>query len=47
MRVAGIEEIKMYISRQNNTVAQYIATHSIIYIYLDTEMRPGLWTLVK
>ena len=47
IRVTGIEEIKMYISRQKNTMAQYIATHSILDICLDTERRPVLWTLMR
>ena len=47
MRVAGIKEIKIYISMQHNTVAQYIATHSILDICLDTERRPVLWTLMR
>ena len=36
----------MYISRWKNTVAHYIATCPIIYLYLDTDRRPGLrtWT---
>ena len=43
MRAAGIEGIEMYISRRKNMVAQYIATHSILRIFLDKGRRPGLW----
>ena len=37
-----LEEIKFYISRQNNMVEQYITTRPILEIYLDMEKRPGL-----
>ena len=47
MRVAGIEEINIYISGQQNMMAQYIATHSILDICLDNERRPGLRTLIR
>ena len=47
MRVAGIEEIKIYISRQHKNVAQYIANHSIIDILLDTERRTVLRTMMR
>ena len=41
MMVARIEEIYMYVSRQHNTVAQYIATCPIFDLCLDTGERPG------
>ena len=40
MKVAGIEEIYSYISRRQNTVAQYIATHPILDLFLDKVRRP-------
>ena len=43
MRAAGIEGIEMYISRRKNMVARYIATHSILRIFLDKGRRLGLW----
>ena len=35
----------MYISRQNNMVAQYIATCPIMYICLDTGRSSVFWSL--
>ena len=42
MRAAGIKEIYMYIYRQKETVAQYITTFPIMYLCMDTGIRPGL-----
>ena len=42
MRDAGLKEIDSYISRWKNMVAQYIATHTIIDLCLDTERILGL-----
>ena len=36
MREVGLEEMEVYIGRINKTVAQYIATRPIMYLYLDT-----------
>ena len=47
MRAAVIEEIETYISRRQNTVAQYIANCLIMDIYLYMESRPGLQTPVR
>ena len=41
MGAAGLEDIKSYIYRQNNTVVQYIATFPIMDLCLEAERRPG------
>ena len=41
IRASGIEDIYTYIYRQQNTVAQYIATRPIIDLCLDTERMMG------
>ena len=39
-RAAEIKEIGTYIPRQQNTVVQYIATCTILELFLDMESRP-------
>ena len=41
MRSASIKEINTYVSRRNNTVAQYIYTRPILELCLEVERRPG------
>ena len=41
MRAAGLEDIDTYVSRQQNTVAHYIAMRPILDLCLDAEMMPG------
>ena len=36
MRASGLKEIKIYISRQQNTVVQYIANRPNMDLYVDT-----------
>ena len=38
----GLDEIRVYIYRHQNTVAQYIEAHPIIYLCLAAEYKPGL-----
>ena len=35
-------EVRVYIACRQNTVAQYIVTHPIIYTCLEAERRPGV-----
>ena len=44
IRTAVLEKIGTYTYSRKNTVAQYIATHPIMDLCLDTEMRTGLRT---
>ena len=37
----GREEMKTYISRLHNIVAQYIANRTIFYLCMEVERRPG------
>ena len=41
MAEAGLQEVENYVSRQQNTVAQYIQTRPIIDLCLVTKRRPG------
>ena len=41
MREVGLEDIETYIYRRKNTVAQYIGTHPIMDLCMDTEKRAG------
>ena len=47
MRELGLEEIKAYIPRRQNTVAQYIDNCLIMDLYLYMESRPGSQTPVR
>ena len=38
---AGLQEVETYISRRQNTVAQYIATRPIMDLCLVAKRRPG------
>ena len=38
----GLDEIGVYIARRQNTVAQHIATHPIMDLFLAAEQKPGL-----
>ena len=40
LQEAGLEEIKVYIGRWNNTMAQFIGTRPIMDLYLEVERRP-------
>ena len=42
MRTVGMEEMKTYISRRQNTVTQYIATQDILELCLEAKHRPLL-----
>ena len=41
MEEVGLQEVKTYISRCHNTVAQLIFTRTIMYLFLEAERRPG------
>ena len=41
MAEAGLNEVETYISRRQNTVAQYIATRPIMDLRLAVKCRPG------
>ena len=41
MAEAGLQEVETYVSRRQNTVAQFIATRPIMDLCLATEQRPG------
>ena len=38
---AGFQEVETYVFLRQNTVAQFIATRTIIDLCLDMEWRPG------
>ena len=42
LTMVGLEEIGVYISRRQNTVAQYIANHLIMDLCLAAEQNPGM-----
>ena len=42
LEMLGLDEIRVYISRLQNTVTQYIATRPIIDLFLAAERNPGL-----
>ena len=41
MEEAGFEEIRTYVTRTQNTVAQYIATRRILDLCEQSARRPG------
>ena len=41
MSEAGLQEVETYISCLHNTVAQFIATVTIIDLFMAEERRPG------
>ena len=41
MAEAGLQELETYVSRHQNTVAQYIATRPIMILCLTAKRRPG------
>ena len=43
MEESGFEEIRVYITRRKNTVAQYIATLPILNLCDQSVWRPGAW----
>ena len=43
MEEAGFKEIRVYIQKMNNTVAQYIATRPILDLCERSVRRPGAW----
>ena len=42
LAMVGLEEIRVYIDRRQNTVAQYIVTHHIIELCLASERKPRM-----
>ena len=42
LETAGMDEIGVYIDRHQNTVAQYIATSTIMDLCLAADRKPGL-----
>ena len=42
LEMVGLEDIGVSIARRQNTVAQYIATHTIMEFCLAAERKPGL-----
>ena len=47
MAEAGFEEIRTYVTRRQNTIAQYIATRPILNLCKRSARRPGLWVSLK
>ena len=47
MAEAGLQELENYVSRNQNTVAQYIATTTIIYLCLEEKWRPGARVAIR
>ena len=43
MAEVSFEEIVTYVTRRHNTVAQYILTRPILYLYERYSRRPGVW----
>ena len=43
MAEAGFKEIGVYVTRRQNTVAQYIATQPILELCEKSVQRPGAW----
>ena len=41
MAEAGLQEVDTYVSSRQNTVAQYIATRPIMYLFLAAKRRTG------
>ena len=41
MEEEGLQEVDTYVTCQQNTFAQYIATGPIMYLCLEAERRPG------
>ena len=42
LEMVGMEEIRVYIARHQNTVAQYIDTLTIMKLCLEAESKPGI-----
>ena len=42
LATVGLDEIRVYIARRQNTVAQYIANRLIMDMFLAEERKPGL-----
>ena len=42
MAGAGLQEVETYVSRRQNTEAQYIVTRPIMDLCLEAKRRPGL-----
>ena len=36
----GLEEMENYVSRRQNAATQYIVTQPVLYLCLETELRP-------
>ena len=47
MDEVGFEEIRVYILKRQNAVAQYIATQNIIDLCKRSVQRPGAWVYRK
>ena len=43
MAEAIFKEIGTYVTRRQNTVAQYIAAQTILYLCEQSAWRPGVW----
>ena len=43
MQEAGLEEVEEYITRRQNTIAQYIVTRPILDLCEESVRRPGTW----
>ena len=41
MAEEGLQEVEIYVSRRQNTAAQFIATRPIMYLFLAAARRPG------
>ena len=47
LAMVGLDEIGLYITCRQNTVAQYIATHPIMELCCETERRPEMRILKR
>ena len=47
MKAVGLEEMETYVLRRQNTVAHYIATWTILKLFLMAYRQPGAWVLMR
>ena len=40
MEEAGLRDVETYVSGRQNTLAQYIVTKNMMYLYLEAKQRP-------
>ena len=44
---AGFEETEAYVPKKQNTVAQYIVTQPILYLFKETVRISGVWVMKR